>query len=128
MKRIINRSSFFMHYRNLIPIFVLLAASCNESGQATISGQVKHHSDSIPNAVVYIKFNSEFPGTDVNFYDESVPCDAQGNYSFYEVPKGTHYLYGAGWDAGISDSVFGGIPVLIDKKKLNKEVDVPITE
>jgi hypothetical protein len=106
----------------------IAVAACNVNGKATISGRVMHHSDTIPDAVVYIKFDSGFPGSDVGLYDKSVHCDAEGNFLLTEIPKGTHYLYGAGWDAGISDSVFGGIPVLIDKKKLNKEVDLPVTE
>ncbi len=107
---------------------LILCASCNRSGQATICGFVKHHNDTIVSAKVYVKYDGGFPGQDVNLYDEVATSDASGFYSFDEVPKGTHYLYGVGWDPGISDSVFGGIPVLIDHKKIDKSTDVPVTE
>ena len=117
-----------MQFRKFIYLAILAGFSCTDSGHANINGRAMHHADSIPNATVHIKYNAGFPGTDAADYDKSVQCDALGYFEFDDVPKGTHYLYARGWDSGITDSVFGGIPVLIDKKKLNKEVDVPVTE
>src|SRR4051812_35249332 len=88
----------------LIICLTLSFAACKKNqlgGKATLKGVVAHHGKAIPNAVVYIKFNtSEFPGDEGESYDTSVEADAGGNYSinFY---KGTYYIYAVGLDMDI---------------------------
>jgi len=112
--------------------FLLLAFlfSCKKNqlgGKSTVSGKVAHHSKAIANARVFIKFNAkEFPGDDTTAYDDKVRADGDGNYSF-KCYKGDYYLYGYGYDFGISKTVIGGVPVHIrNKEKL--EVNVAVSE
>lgn len=112
-------------------MIIFLLVGCNKEpgkgGRSKIEGTVVHHSTPIPNAEVYISYGvTEFPGSDVTVYDDQTSSNASGDYSFEELHKGNYFLYARGYDDGINDSVFGGIPVEIIKKTL--EVDVPITE
>ena len=69
----------------LISTLILSFSACKKNqtgGKATLKGVVKHHDKPIPEAYVYIKFNSsEFPGDDYKLYDTYVQADANGNYS-----------------------------------------------
>lgn len=120
----------------IFPLLALLLAlgwtGCTKEGfggEASISGTVKHHSAPIPNAVVYIKFDAkESPGTDGNAYDASVAADSNGNYSFTGLYRGDYFLFGSGWDPGISQAVYGGIPVKITNKTAQLSINVPVTE
>ena len=51
---------------SLIICLILSVTACKKNqlgGKSTLKGVVAHHGKPIPNAVVYIKFNtSEFPG------------------------------------------------------------------
>lgn len=125
-----------LNFQRTIAIVLLigtavLITSCRKEGtggKSSVSGQVKHHSNPIPNAVVYIKYGAtEFPGTDVSKYDNSVTADANANYNFKDLRKGDYYLYGVGYDNTIMEIVTGGVAV---KLKYNKETssDVPVTE
>jgi hypothetical protein len=115
----------------LLLISVLIISSCHkegEGGKSSVSGNVKHHSKLIPNAVVYIKYGAkEFPGTDVSKYDASVTADSNAHYEFKSLYKGDYYLYGVGYDNAIMEPVTGGIGIEL---KLNKhlDADVPVTE
>ena len=114
----------------IIFLSVTLSACMKEGpgGKSSISGSVLHHDMTIPNCVVYIKYNAkEFPGTDISKYDASVTADANAHYEFKDLRKGDYYLYGVGYDSHISEEVTGGISV---KLKYNKELhtDVPVTE
>jgi hypothetical protein len=90
---------------------------------------VMHHSKPIPNAVVYIKFNTtEFPGDGPDFYDTSVEADASGNYSI-DFYKGSYYVYAVGLDMDIPYpyKVKGGLSISIrNREHLTK--DIAITE
>jgi hypothetical protein len=105
--------------------------SCGKEGpggKSSVSGTVVHHDITIPNSVVYIKYDAkEFPGTDVSKYDASITTDANAHYEFKDLRKGDYYLYGVGFDNTISEEVRGGIGI---KLKYNKEssTDVPVTE
>lgn len=108
----------------------MVAYSCKKNqlgGNATIEGNVLHHAKLIPNATVYIKFNAkEFPGFDAGKYDDKVTADASGHYSI-KCYKGDYYLFGAGFDDQLPDSVFGGLAVHIrNKEKVN--ADLAVTE
>lgn len=107
-----------------------VACKKNETGgKATLKGIVAHHNVPIPNAIVYIKFNtSEFPGDDGSAYNTSVTADDQGNYSI-DFYKGTYYIYAVGLDLNIPYpyKVSGGMSVSIrNKEHLTK--DIAVTE
>lgn len=102
-------------------------SSCKKNqtgGKATVSGVVAHHGTIIPNARIYIKFNSsDFPGENYSNYDTYVDADGKGTYSipFY---KGTYYLFALGYDYNIASPylVKGGLSVKVrqnEKIKLN---------
>lgn len=119
-------------FKLILIIPVLLLANCKKNqtgGKATVKGVVAHHGKPIPNAYVYIKYNSsEFPGDDYSIYNTYVEADADGNYSipFY---KGTYYLYARGYDMAIPypHIVKGGLSVsLRNNEKLTK--DIAVTE
>lgn len=105
--------------------------SCKKEGQggkSTIQGIVKHHSQIIPNATVYIKYGStEFPGPNPSDYDSQVAADASGYYQFTGLVKGDYYLYGYGYDAGILEDVKGGISVNVKRNK-TVDINVPVSE
>ncbi|MDP1802859.1 MAG: hypothetical protein Q8L81_15970 [Bacteroidota bacterium] len=118
---------------NLISIMivatVMLFASCKKEGtggKSSIKGGVKHHSAIIANAVVYIKYGAkDFPGADVSKYDANVTCDANGNYEIKELRKGDYYLYGVGYDSGISVNVYGGLSAkLRNSESINLDIAV----
>lgn len=106
--------------------------SCKKNkigGKATLKGAVLHHNKLIPNAYVYIKYNTtEFPGDDYTLYDTYVQADASGNYSisFY---KGTYYIYAYGFDTDIAapNSVKGGLSISIRNRE-NLKKDIAVTE
>ena len=114
-------------------IFVLsLTIGCKKNqvgGKATLKGVVAHHGKAIPNAVVYIKYNtSEFPSSDGTTYNTSVTADDQGNYSI-DFYKGTYYVYAVGLDMDIHYpyKVSGGMSISIrNREHLNK--DIAVTE
>ena len=116
----------------LIINLVFFISSCKKNqigGKATLKGVVLHHSKPIPNAYIYIKYNSsEFPGTDVNLYDTYVQADDNGNYkiSFY---KGTYYVYAKGFDYAIAypNIVKGGLTVTLRNNEVSVK-DIAITE
>jgi hypothetical protein len=116
----------------LVAILISAVFSCKKNqigGKAKITGMVLHHNKPIPNAYVYIKYNStEFPGDDYTLYDTYVQADAGGNYSisFY---KGSYFLYASGLDMEIPAPyiVKGGLSVSIrNKEHLTK--DIAVTE
>lgn len=106
--------------------------SCKKNkigGKATLKGVVLHHNKPIPNAYVYIKYNTtEFPGDDYTLYDTYVQADASGNYSipFY---KGTYYVFGYGFDMDIPSPyiVKGGLSISIRNRE-NLKKDIAVTE
>jgi hypothetical protein len=116
----------------LISTLILSFSACKKNqtgGKATLKGVVKHHDKPIPEAYVYIKFNSsEFPGDDYKLYDTYVQADANGNYSitFY---KGTYYVYAVGRDLDIASpfEVKGGLSVSLRNKE-NLVKDIAVTE
>ena len=116
----------------LIACIILLYACKKEGtgGKATVQGVVNHHNLPIPNAVVYIKYGAkEFPGTNLTDYDAKVTAGSvSAEYKFENLKKGDYYLYSIGYDSSISESVTGGVPILVKKKTETVTVDVPVTE
>lgn len=116
----------------LLFCMLLAVSSCKKEGldgTATISGAVKHHDDSIPNAIVYIKFGAtELPGTDPANFDESVAADHHGAYTISNLNKGDYYLFSIGFDSTISDVVQGGLGVTVESKGESQTIDIAVTE
>ncbi len=118
-------------FRKVFFVFsALLIFSCKKNqlgGSSTIQGQVAHHSLAIANSTVYIKFNTkEFPGSDIKTYDANVKTNEKGEFSI-KCYKGNYYLYAVGFDKGISENVFGGIPIRIRDREV-LDVEVAVTE
>ena len=116
----------------LLPFAFCFVLSCHKEGpggKATIKGTVKHHSISIPNALVYIKYGAtESPGSNVTYYDASANADANANYEFNDLRKGNYYLFAVGFDSSIVKTVTGGVPTEIKSKTETVEMNVPVTE
>ncbi len=129
MKPFFNLNKLFIASVFLIAATTLY--SCKKEGtggKATVNGYVKHHSNPIPNAIVYIKYGAtEFPGNDVSIYDNHVTADANAHYEFKDLRKGDYYLYGVGYDATIFEAVKGGIGIQL-KRNNTVTSDVPVTE
>ncbi len=110
--------------------FGIISCTKNKTGgKASLKGKVLHHSKPIPNAYVYIKFNSsEYPGDSYTSYDTYVEADGNGNYSipFYQ---GTYYIFAMGRDMDIPYpyTVKGGLSISIRNKE-NLEKDIAVTE
>ena len=124
MKNIIKYSIFI-----LLLSFAFTISSCKKEGiggKSKVSGNVKHHTKLIPNAIVYIKYGAkEFPGADVSIYDDQVTADTNAHFEFDGLQKGDYYLYGVGIDG--SNIVVGGIGVKLRRNE-DLESDVPVTE
>ena len=118
----------------ILPLLISsLLFSCGKEGpggKSSIQGSVKHHSQLIPGAVVYIKYGAkESPGSNVTYYDASANADANAHYEFVDMKKGDYYLFAIGFDSTIVMTVSGGIPVEIKTKKSSTvTADVPVTE
>lgn len=118
-----------LNYFILLATLLLLVSSCKKEGtggKSSVSGNVKHHQELIPNAIVYIKYGAvEFPGGDVSVYDDKVTCDTNANFEFKDLQKGDYYLYGVGLDNSLI--VTGGIGITLKRNKSSVN-DVPVTE
>ncbi len=123
MKRIILLS--------VLIVGILAFSACTEEGlggKSSISGNVEHHGQPIPHAIVYIKYGaSELPGTTPADYDAQVVAGADAHYIFEGLEKGDYYLYGIGYDSLIFENVVGGIYVDLHPKE-DFETDIPVTE
>lgn len=118
---------------------LLLLGACNakdgepkielagKGGSAVVKAMPKHHGTSIDSCMVYIKYNSQ----DVSSaYDDSVKCmqvDSVSTATFSGLKAGQYYLYAKGWDAGIGETVIGGLPYTITQEN-EQSVTVPVTE
>ena len=115
----------------VIAAFVLI--SCNKveagkGGNGLIDGVAVHHNLRIGEAQIYIKYGAEeFPGTDLSEYDDNVTANANGEFAFPDLNEGNYFIYGAGFDPVLNDSVFGGIPVELREDE-SKTVVLAITE
>ena len=121
--------------KQIVAFFLILSIpfySCKKNrigGKANLKGVVLHHSKPIPNAYVYIKYNTtEFPGDDYTLYDTYVQADSEGNYSI-DFYKGSYYVFAYGYDLAIAAPyiVKGGLSISIrNREHLVK--DIAITE
>ncbi len=120
-----------LNFSILLIIISLSLSSCKKEGpggKSSVSGNVKHHQELIPNAIVYIKYGAtEFPGGDVSLYDDKVTSDTNAHFEFKELQKGDYYLYGVGYDFTGSYTVTGGVGITLKRNK-SSEIDIPVTE
>lgn len=123
----------------ILTLCVVVLSSCTKKcdkdspgvgGNVTLEGHVKHHTTVIPDSRVFIKFGAtEFPGPDTTFYDGGTSANStDAHYVFTGLNPGDYYLYSAGYDAGLQDSVFGGIGIEICEDGGTVETDIPVIE
>lgn len=95
-----------------------------------VFGQVMHHDELIPDAVVYIKYGAtEFPGIDTSIYDDQVTVDTtDASFEFTNLGKGSYYLFGVGYDEACPCEVIGGLPLSLISDAATYETIVPVTE
>jgi hypothetical protein len=116
----------------LLAITLLFTSvSCKKDGtggKAKITGTVAHHSTQIPGSIVYIKYGaSEFPGKDVSKYDAHVTAASPiASYEINNLLPGNYYVYAVGYDISHNDSVFGGVPVVIERRDKKKSITANI--
>lgn len=121
----------FLHTLTIIAILTIIS-SCKKNqvgGSAEVTGIVAHHEKPIPDAYVYIKYDTkEFPGDDYTKYDTYIKADGNGNYTI-PLYKGSYYIYSRGYDYALPAPyiVKGGLAVTVrNKEKLTK--DIAVTE
>jgi hypothetical protein len=120
----------------MIALAVFVTVSCKKEGPGggnTIAAFPKHHGISINSGTMYIKYGAkESPGSDLSKYDAKAEVDVHpgeaAHAHFKELRKGDYYLFFAGFDSTINETVFGGIPIKLKKKSGETEIDVPVTE
>ena len=115
-----------------LAIIIMSLFSCTKGGtggEAKINFKVFHHEQKIPNAVVYIKYDTkDFPGEDIGNYDASYTSSAEATGSIENLKKGNYYVYGVGYDSAIAQIVKGGVSFKINKKDAALDITVPVTE
>lgn len=91
------------HYKLLLGAGLLLLNACSKDDSPstfTLNVIPKHHGRAIDSCTVYIKYNTvDAPANGI--YDDSVRCVPVGGVStavFRSLKRGSHYLYGYGWD------------------------------
>lgn len=124
--------------RTSVALVFLSIAGCDKEDEqpngkdhkrVELSGTVLHHDRPIAFARVYLKKNtSAFPGVNPGLYDFSIEADSDAMFRFHNLAPASYYLYGEGWDAGINDSVYGGVPTTITGTSQTQRSNVPVTE
>jgi hypothetical protein len=109
------------------------ACLAGPGGEVELAFYVRHHDLLVPGANVYIKYNAtEFPGIDPNLYDFTVTTGDSGHSIGHAhingMRCGRYFLYSAGYDPYINDSVFGGIPVNVTQTSGSVTINIPVTE
>lgn len=127
------------YYTSLFFLLIIATSfSCNEEKKeeedilptGQISGQVKHHTDPVPNTIVYIKYGTiDLPGINPSDYDDQVTATGPDAYfEFMELKKGPYYIFGIGMDDDCSCEVIGGTPIILDSDSDIVESILPVTE
>ena len=133
--------------KRVLPVFILIsvfAFSCRKEPKVVSGGVVRalitvqHHGVPIANAAVFYKKGTiDFPGTDTTQYDGRFQCDANGRYTFDNLPNGqSQYIFYAkgvdpGWDSTHVTPVWGYEYLLIDTHTgENKDypLSIPVSE
>lgn len=128
-----------MNLKSVLLIAVIFSSvnfySCTKAGtggKVELVVTPKHHSAGVPNAMVYIKYNTQdFPGEDVSKYDDSgrvvLVSGSSPNFHFKNIRKGNYYIYSVGYDSTIFEMVMGGVPEKVTVKSGEVDVDVAVT-
>lgn len=113
----------------LFSLGLFVGCKPGDGGNATITGQVKHHDELIPGAQVYIKYGAEEQPSALSDYDDQTTASTvDATYIFEGLRKGKYYIYGSGFDEAFDEDVVGGIPVRITGKDEILQTDIPVTE
>lgn len=80
--------------------------------------RTQHHTLRIPNATVYIKYNTpDFPGYDkpASYYDASFKTGTDAYGCLSAIPEGHHWIVAFGYDSlYFPNNVRGNLPINID--------------
>jgi hypothetical protein len=95
--------------------------------------QTVHHSVVIPDALVYVKFNTtEYPGLAQpdTFFDTIMSTGADGRLCWKPVPLGKHWLVAKGLDESGSFAlpVFGAAQIELTSQRLQIDTILYVTE
>ena len=117
----------------LVCALAWLGISCNKEGiggKSVITGMVLDNTTTIPNAMVYIKYGaSTWPGFDVELYDDqTTSSSSSAAYTFTNLYKGDYYIWATGENTTISESVSGGVAIILKTKKETLEINIPVTK
>lgn len=98
-----------------------------KGGNATLVASVKHHTQTIDSAVVYIKYNATDKA--LSYDDSTAVSGGTGNKSasFTGLKKGKYFLFAKGYDLSIAEKVEGGIPYTISEER-SQDLSLPVTE
>jgi hypothetical protein len=112
--------------KQLVTVLLLLAAACHRGDEVVeiplptrLCVQTYHHEFPIPEANVFVKYNSDvYPGFDqpATYFDTTFQTGANADGCLAALPIGTHWLiaYGADWQGGTPLPVYGSLKITID--------------
>jgi hypothetical protein len=124
----------------LFPLLMGGMLACNRRAEELILPlptqiclQTVHHTIAIPDALVYVKFNTtEYPGLgqDDAFFDTILNTDAAGRVCWNPVPLGKHWIVAKGLDetGSFALPVFGAIQVELTNQRLKIDTTLFVTE
>lgn len=131
-----------MKYAQMLAGLLLLTTGCKpddpdpvpvggKGGSGVLNVTPRHHSKPIDSCTVYIKYNATDPPLDGK-YDDSVRCVQQGGLpvaTFNGLKKGNYYLYGYGWDPGLTppQAVKGGFAYPLGSESV-QSIDLAVSE
>jgi len=106
------------------------ACKAGTGGNVTLVISPAHHANPIPGATVYIEFNTQTNAGAVSNYDLTVEGDASEDHIHVDGLRcGEYFIYAVGFDSSISQTVFGGIPFVIQQGQSGEiDVHVPVIE
>ncbi|MEI7802738.1 MAG: hypothetical protein WCI97_08860 [Bacteroidota bacterium] len=116
----------------LLGVNFISCTKAGTGGKVELVVTPKHHSMGVPDAMVYIKYNTQdFPGEDVSKYDDSgrvvLISGSSPNIHFKNIRKGNYFIYSVGYDSTIFEMVMGGVPEKVTVKSGEVDVDVAVT-
>jgi hypothetical protein len=130
-----------MNAQKFLPLLLIAAAgitSCDQgdptpytagkNGQTKLQVVPRHHGKQIEQCKIYIKYNTlDKPGS----YDDSsrvIMTDGTPIATFDHLRMGNYYIYGAGFDPTIAETVTGGAPVVINETGTTITYNLPVSE
>jgi hypothetical protein len=99
-----------------------------KGGNASLHVRTAHHTRTISDLTVYIKYNAQSKPSDFDDSAKIISTPTDTFATFTGLKTGKYYLYGRGYDHLLSDSlVVGGVPITINEEKLF-DVSCPVSE